>query len=46
MMEDGVVKPEQDQRWTEDRHDIEANDGRRERDIAVRTDIKIVRGLV
>ncbi|KFZ03077.1 hypothetical protein V502_11255 [Pseudogymnoascus sp. VKM F-4520 (FW-2644)] len=46
MMEDGVVKPEQDQRWLGDRHDIEANGGRREGGTVVRTNVKVVQGLV
>jgi hypothetical protein len=45
MMEDGVVKPEQDHGWVEDRHDIEENEGRREGGI-VRTDTKVFQGLV
>lgn len=46
MMEDGVVKPEQDQPWLEARHDIEANGGRREGGTIVRTNAKVVQGLV
>ncbi|KFZ12073.1 hypothetical protein V501_04395 [Pseudogymnoascus sp. VKM F-4519 (FW-2642)] len=46
MMEDGVVKPEQDHGWVEDRHDIEENEGRREGGIVRRTDTKVVQGLV
>ncbi|KFX91702.1 hypothetical protein V490_05780 [Pseudogymnoascus sp. VKM F-3557] len=45
MMEDGVLKPESDQGWVEEQHDIEENVGRLEGDIAVRTDIKVVQGL-
>lgn len=46
MMEDGVVKPEQDHGCVEDRHDIEENGGRREGGIVRRTDTKVVQGLV
>jgi hypothetical protein len=46
MMEDGLVKPEQDHGWAEDRHDIEENGGRREGGIVRRTDTKVVQGLV
>lgn len=42
MMEDGVVKPERDQRWLEDQHDIEENGGRREGEILITTNIKAV----
>jgi hypothetical protein len=45
MMEDGVLKPESDQRWVEERQDIEENVGRLEGNIAVRTDIKVVQRL-
>ncbi|KFY18417.1 hypothetical protein V493_08634 [Pseudogymnoascus sp. VKM F-4281 (FW-2241)] len=38
MMEDGVVKPEQE-RWAEERHDIEENRGRREGGTVARTSI-------
>ncbi|OBT64340.1 hypothetical protein VE03_06740 [Pseudogymnoascus sp. 23342-1-I1] len=46
MMEDGVVKPEQDQRWLEDQHGIEENEGQRERGIEMRTNVKAVQGLM
>lgn len=42
MMEDGVVKAEQNEPWSENRYDIEANDRRRERRIMVRTDVGVV----
>lgn len=40
-----MLKPESDQGWVEERHDIEENVGRLEGDIAERADIKVVRGL-
>lgn len=42
MMEDGVIKPEQNQPWEENRYDIEVNDRRREGRVMVRTDVGVV----
>ncbi|KFY42388.1 hypothetical protein V494_02439 [Pseudogymnoascus sp. VKM F-4513 (FW-928)] len=42
MMEDGIVKPEQHQRWAEDHHDIEEDERGHDRSDVTRTDLRPV----